>query len=369
MPRHRVLGTGGADGEAWSELVARLPDGLADLHFLPDYARIYERTYGVEARLAVCGDQDAYVIYPFTLRPLDDLPFVRETGLAGTFLDSATAYGYGGPAWVAPDRDRAGALFGELLRHHRDYLRARGAASEFVCLHPLLANQDVARSGGAAPRRQKDVVWVDLTGASGTPWEQMSPSGRRAVNLARRAGLVVARDDPDPAFLADFHRRYLDTMVRVGARDRWFFPEDYFSNCLRCLGPAGCSFWSARLDGAVAATFQLLHHRGTVYYHFAGNNLDFFDKRPNNLLMHEVIAWAAREGFARFHLGGGVGGGADDGLLRFKMTFSRRTAPLYTYGYVADEANYARLCQAKRAHERQTTGRESESDFFPLYRR
>ena len=85
--------------------------------------------------------------------------------------------------------------------------------------------------------------------------------------------------------------------------------------------------------------------------------------------MLETALWARRSGCSRYHLGGGVTSTGDDTLLRFKAGFSDRRAPLYTYFCVRDQVVYDRLCERKRAHERSTEGRESVSDFVPLYRR
>jgi len=79
--------------------------------------------------------------------------------------------------------------------------------------------------------------------------------------------------------------------------------------------------------------------------------------------------WAKRSGYRRYHLGGGVTSKADDSLLRFKAGFSDLRAPLYTYFCVRDRAVYDRLCERKKAYERETAGTESASSFLPLYRR
>jgi lipid II:glycine glycyltransferase (peptidoglycan interpeptide bridge formation enzyme) len=112
-----------------------------------------------------------------------------------------------------------------------------------------------------------------------------------------------------------------------------------------------------------------MHDFGTAYYHFAGNRDAHPELRANNLTMYETALWAQKAGYVRYHLGGGVTSRADDSLLRFKAGFSDRRAPLYTYFCVRSPRVYELLCERKRAHERATTGKESTSDFLPVYRR
>ena len=59
---------------------------------------------------------------------------------------------------------------------------------------------------------------------------------------------------------------------------------------------------------------------------------------------------------------------ADDPLFRFKAGFGAGRATLHTYQRIHHRANYDRLCGLKLAHERMT-GKMSDSDFFPMYRR
>ena len=112
-----------------------------------------------------------------------------------------------------------------------------------------------------------------------------------------------------------------------------------------------------------------MHDFATAYYHFSGSDDTFDDLGQNNLLMSEVMLWAKRQGFSRYHLGGGVSSSQEDSLLRFKSGFSGQRAILYTYGRIHHQSTYEYLCQLKRKHEIETMGTVIESDYLPLYRR
>lgn len=365
-----VLTADGDDGARWSTLVAALPPEQRDIHFLPDYGRIYEKTYGHRPFLAIYSDEKNFVLQPFVRRRLNDLPFLREQGIVDPYCDISNPYGYGGPLSSCNATKETVALCREFDRHFCAYCKDERIASEFTSLHPLIGNHLlVVDAGYVVPDRQKEIVYVDLTVPEEELWHQINRGNRSSINKARRRGVHIEKEPMEAGNLALFNRLYYQTMRRNKAADRWFFPEDYFRNCLDSLGEERVSLFIAFVDGVPASAYFLLHDYATVYYHFGGSDERFFELRPNNLLMYEVVLWAKRNGFLRYHLGGGVSSTADDPLLHFKAGFSTNRATLFTYSRIHHQPTYNRLCELKQSHERATIGEVTKSDYFPRYRR
>ena len=366
----RVLTAQGEDAGLWSDLVRRLPPALRDLHFLPEYGRIYRDTYGHEPLLAYAGEGANFVIQPFVRRSLNALPFLAEQGYAEPAWDIANAYGYGGPLCADPDAAGVPDVLAAFERELGAWCAGRRIAAEFCSLHPLLGNHALlAGAPGIEAAPQKSVVYLDLTVSPDALWQGVNRGHRSSIQRARSAGVRVERVPADAAHLAEFERLYALTMDRHQAADRWYFPGNYFANCVRHLGPERASLFFARTADAVASAYLLLHDAGIAYYHFGGSDERHFALRPNNLLLYETAVWAKESGNRIYHLGGGVGSGADDSLLRFKSGFGGTQATLYTYGRIHDRSLYERLCELKMSHERRTLGRALDSDYFPLYRR
>lgn len=366
----RVLEAEGKDAAEWTRLVAALPVDQRDLHFLPQYGRIYARSHGQRPHLAVLGDERACVLQPFVVRSLGGLPFLAGHPEAAGFTDIANAYGYGGPALRADADGDAQAMLRNFEAAFLAYGREQGHASEFTLLHPLLGAAGRLRGiAGIEPTLQKEVVYVDLEGGRDAIRQGLRKGHRSSVTKALRLGADVARVAPTPAALVGFRRLYLGTMDRNRAAERWYFPDSYFADCFAELGDAGASLFEVRIDGQLAAASILLHAFDTAYYHFSGSDDRFADSGAGTLLVYEMACWAASQGCRRMHLGGGVSSAADDGLLRFKSGFSPRREPLHAYGRILDEGRYRRLCELKRRHELETLGGEIASGYFPLYRR
>jgi len=365
-----VLCAQGDEARTWGRLIDALPSALRDIHFLPEYGRIYGQCYGYEPLLGLYQGDQGYVLQPFVRRPLRELPFLRGAADADELSDIANAYGYGGPLCSAPDPAAARRLYAGFAAAFASWCDENGIASEFASLHPFMSeHQRPMIAGVLAPRHEKDVVFVDLGADAARMMKSLRKGHRSSVAAARRAGVRVERMEATAANLERFGELYHATMVRRQAAQRWFVPDGYFAACVRQLGARRASLFFASIGGEVESACLLMHDFATAYYHFAATRARHPELGVNTLMVLETALWAKAAGFARYHLGGGVTPSRDDSLLRFKRGFSERSAPLYTYFCVRDQVVYDRLCERKRAHERATAGSESASDFVPVYRR
>lgn len=365
-----IISSYGNDRICWQSLIEALTPAMRDIHFLPEYGEVYQKTYGYEPFLAVYSDAGDFVMQPFVKRSLNELPFLREQDVSRPYYDITNSYGYGGPVCSCEADPIAKSLVRRFETSLLDYCYQEGYASEFTSCHPFLENHKLLEESGVVHvNRQKEIVYFDLTCTVDELWRGLNRGHKSSVNKARNSGVAIAKVEPVPENLAAFNRLYYATMERNRAAERWFFPKDYFQNCCDCLGPERTSLFFAYVDGVVASAYFLMHDFHTVYYHFGGSASRFYDLRPNNLLMYETALWAKERGYSEYHLGGGVTSLSDDNLFRFKRGFSSKTKTLYTYHRVLNNEVYDVLCRAKEQHELLKMGMLSDSYYFPVYRR
>jgi len=261
------------------------------------------------------------------------------------------------------------ALFQDFDPRFKEYCLRKRIASEFVSLHPLLGNRKyIPDDSTLRPCRQKEVVFLDLSLSTDEIWLEINRGHRSSINKARKNGVRIEKVEPTAENLETFKKLYYQTMKRTRAAEKWYFPQEYFSHCFECLGKDRASLFLAFVDDMPASAYLVLHAFSTAYYHFGGSDEQYYEHRPNNLLMFETALWAKRAGFSRYHLGGGVTSSPEDSLFRFKSGFSKSAATLYTYQRVHDEEIYNYLCQLKKQYE-VSINDENQSDYFPLYRR
>lgn len=365
-----ILHPYGAEKNRWASLINYLNLQDRDIHFIPEYGTIYQRTYGQEPFLAFYGDESRYVVQPFVKRLLNELPFLKDQNITEPYFDISNPYGYGGPVFCCKSREEKLALYRDFNEHLTRYCEEEKIASEFTSLHPFLRSHEVLQSSGLVELiKSKEVVYLDLTLSQEKLLAGLNRGHRSSINKARKHGIIIDKVECLPENFRIFNRLYNQTMERNHAAQRWFLPDDYFQNCFEQLGPRRVSLFFASVNNEVASAYFLMHDFSNAYYHFGGSDERFYDLRPNNLLMFEIALWLKQQGYLRYHLGGGVSSATDDSLLRYKMGFSDKRAKLYTYGRVHHVGTYEHLCSLKIDYEKSMFGTTIQSDFFPLYRR
>lgn len=364
------------DTARWQELADAPGDG--DVYFTPAYASLFadangpavDRAFGGRPLLFVYGDADRCILHPLIQRPLTGLPLLGDA--ADGLCDLVSPYGYAGPllrrrragtAHAHADSDAEGLAAG-FWQATAEYCAAERIVSEFVRFHPVLGNHRLAPPGAAIERRRTVVVELGPSLERG-----FSGSTRQRVRRARRAGVRVELG-ARPEDVGLFARLYARTMERVGAQPEYRLPPTFFANLLGRLGDRA-RLLVARRDRAVSVAAIFLRHGDLVHYAFAAaEHTAGALAGANHALLATAMRWARATGAKRMHLGGGHAS-PDDGLFRFKRSFSRRTLPYYCLERVHRPDDYRDLVEARRRHEAAsgTEGGGSGQAYFPAYRR
>jgi hypothetical protein len=149
-----------------------------------------------------------------------------------------------------------------------------------------------------------------------------------------------------------FHGVYTETMLAVGAGERYMFAPPYFDLLLR--SPRSRLFVASGPDGDVAAAAIAVISDGFFHYYLSGTADSHRRRAPSKNLIAAVIDHAGQLGLP-MNLGGGIEPG--DGLEEFKRGFANSELPFRTHEIVCDTSGYEQL----------SAGREDRG-FFPLYR-
>jgi lipid II:glycine glycyltransferase (peptidoglycan interpeptide bridge formation enzyme) len=151
-------------------------------------------------------------------------------------------------------------------------------------------------------------------------------------------------------------------MKRNNALPVYYFCLDFFK-AFRDELPDNCKFMMAEYRDKIVAATLYLHDDNDVFSFLGGADAEVQHVRPTNLLIWETIRWANLAGKRRFILGGGYR--PNDGILRFKSTFSRFQEPFYVYRKVHMKEEYNLL--DRRCREHNALGGEPIG-YFPSYR-
>lgn len=357
-----VLTAGTQHERAWDDIVASFEQ--CDIYFSRRFCQAFARYDECVARLFCWRCDDATIIYPFFLGRISPFPTLQPPEEWNGFYDVVSPYGYCGPlAKVASaSAERTRLLWADFLNAFHAYCQEQRIVCEFSRLHPLLRNHR-GLLGTPGLERRGEVVVIDLRQPEEAIWRGFSKENRKKIRRAMADGLAV-RQVEAPDGIRAFTGLYHQTMQRVGAREWYFFPEAWL-NDLHARLVENLSLFLVFAGDRVVAGASVFHINGVVNNFLSGSDADFACLSPNNILFYEIIRWAKEQKYRWYNLGGGFRIG--DGIMQFKLNFSRQTMTFYTYKKVHLSDAYDRLVQAWR-QATPVTASGVEPAFFPLYR-
>ncbi len=344
----------------WTRLLENLEK--KDIYFTPEYAGIYENSYGKEVdeafcgsvNLFFCGNESEYIIYPFIKREINKLDsFKGEKKL----YDIISPYGYNGPIGNLENKE----LVGRFLEELNNFCKKEDIISEFTRFHPLIRNYE---SFGQADKRNS-TVFIDLTKNPETILAEMDRKTRNLLRKAEKNNVQIEISEKKKD-LEVFAELYLKTMVKATASPPYMLPLKFFEKTFESLGK-NVSLFVARHNDEIVSAALIMHKYDYVHYHFSGSDPAHLNLNSNNLLIYKVALWGQENNYKYFHLGGGLGASETDPLYHFKAGFSKDRAVFYTRNKVHNEKVYNELREKKEAFN-STRGIETKKGYFPAYR-
>ncbi|MDW5562350.1 MAG: GNAT family N-acetyltransferase [Methanomassiliicoccus sp.] len=339
------------DREEWLEIIERAEQ--LDIAFHPDYLRSLEcldqekSAFGGRGRLFVYDSGEGTAICPFMLKSLSGLdPRWRGD-------DISSPYGYSGPVWISPRRlDRP--ICEGFRNAFDDFCTDQGIVTEFYRPNPFLQRCDSGGDGTMIDHGP--MVYIDLVQDMETIHRDFKKNCRQSINKATRSGVTIRASPKDGADIREFTKIYDETMKRSQAETDYYFPEEFYR---RLAAMEESTLLLAEHEGQVVSALWLLAYGNSAHAFLGGTNVEGRNLNAFYLILAEAISRSKLSGWRVFCFGGGHG--HRDGVLDFKLSFSRTTAPFRTFRKVHDLAMYEDVCTA--------TGVSSDLDqYFPPYR-
>lgn len=328
------------DPQDWDDLLDRI--GVHDVYFRKAYLESASLLgQGRPVYLHLHG-ASRDVVFPCLVREAPD-----------GFSDVGTPMGYGGP--VAAEVEPPVAAFCEA---YDQWCRENRVVATFARFHPVLENHRLAEGRWHTEHIGHSIAWRVESRSAEDLLSGMDAHHRRVVRKARAAEIEVTVE-PAPDELTAFVSLYEETMRRRTASAFYFFPGHYWRHLTHELRGALVRA-DARISGELVGSIVCLSAPPLLHYHLGASSERGQALGANHLLFWETAAWAAEQGFARFHLGGGVGG-FEDSLYEFKRRFDPEgLLPAFLGKAVHDADAYRAIT---RSDEIEYAG------YFPAYRR
>jgi hypothetical protein len=345
----------------WNEALACC--GAHDCYHQAGYHLLAREQAEGEPLLFCFEDCGRHAALPLLLRSVAEVDGLESF----PWREATSVYGYPGMvASMCPDAPQAEPFRASLQAALQETLQDLRVVACFTRQNPLIDTAWLL-SPTFETLSLGPTVSIDLTRSEQEQIGDMRHGHRYEVRLARRQGMVV-REDTELQRIELFQEIYRETMDRLSADAHYYFPSAYFAGLKRRLGDRVRLFFSEQ-DGEPLADALFLLSDHVVQYHLSGTATRFLNRRgATKLILDEVRTWAARNGFSRFHLGGGLG--AREGpLFEFKAGFSSTRHRFQIARRIIDPKAYRELV-ACRVQWLERQGHEfAEGDFFPDYRR
>jgi len=319
-----------------------------------EYASIVEKYVGHKARLFEFLKNDINIIYPFFLRTTTSFPFLINMKVNS--FDTLSPE-YTGPLSFKPATVEQKNEFQNCFS---EYCRQEGIITEFAHLHPWNCPKDSLINDGA--RYDREIIYVDLQLSEEEIWKNsLNRACRKNINRSKRENvrLFIAQTLTD---IEEFHQIYTMTMDRNQAHEKYYFSLDYFIEFFQTM-PDNARFVLAEYEGQIVAATLYLHDGEDVYSYLGGADHEFQNVRPTNAIVYDTIVWAKEQGKKRLILGGGYK--PDDGIFRFKASFSPLRAEFFTYRQIHMPELYTCLSMAWEKYYQCDL---EDDGYFPAYR-
>ena len=324
----------------WDDLLVRLE--LDDVYFRRSYLESAELLGQGRPTFLHLADPGGDVLFPCLVRDAED-----------GYGDIGSPMGYGGPA-AAGETPPVHAF----LDAYESWCSENRIVATFVRFHPVFANQCLAAERWHVEQIGHTIGWRVEGRSRDELVDGMDSHHRRAVRKARAVGLDIAVTER-PEDLGTFVSLYVETMRRRSASDFYFFPDAYWQILVSELRDTVVRF-DGLLDGELVASILCFASPPLLHYHLGASSEHGQAVSANHLLFVETAAWAAARGFARFHLGGGVGG-FEDSLYEFKRRFDPDGRLAATLGKAVHDADAYRALAG--------VAEIDYAGYFPAYRR
>jgi len=304
MASRIISGTSGVDTAIWQAFVREHPSG--NVFQSPEMYEVFEKTGNYRPLLVTCHENG-------TLTGV--LLGVRICNGSGILCRlSARCIVWGGPL-VKNDNE---VIVADMIKAFSSQAAKECVYAEFRNLAPPTDGLKAAfKSVGFAYVPHLNIV-VDLASDEQALFKGLAAAKRRNVKKAKKDGLVFGeiKKDMELNEMYDILKSvYKNTEVPLS-------DFSLFKAMFTILLPADlCRFYKVSVDDQIAGVMVVLLHNNSMYEWYVGSRKKFYNFRPNEFLVWNVMLEAKKEGLRYFDFGGAGKPGKKYGVRDFKKGF------------------------------------------------
>ena len=326
----------------WQETIESI--GEYDFYHTYDYHEL-SKTDDENAVLLKYTEKDSLICLPLIIRKIE----------GSTHYDATSVYGYSGPLQKNISNSFNNLNF---IKVFNQFLEKNNIISVFSRLNPFINGQEIVLKGLGKIQILGNVVNIDVTKNIDDQRAFFSKDTKRYINKGRKLLKVKCSNTKEDVL--EFKKLYYENMDRVNAKKQYYFDEDYFLKFINSKDFKTDILFAIHSETEeIISAAMMVKTNNIVQFHISGTKTEFLNLSPIRLLINEMRIKATEEKYKYFNLGGGLGNN-EDGLFRFKSSFSKDFKPFKVWKHISNTKAYNELVKEK--------GLDENIEFFPLYR-
>ncbi|WP_298488406.1 peptidoglycan bridge formation glycyltransferase FemA/FemB family protein [uncultured Maribacter sp.] len=297
-------------------------------------------------------ENNTLIAIPLLVRKIKDTPY----------SDATSVYGYAGPLSLNIPHDFDNTNF---RKEFHELLALQNIISIFSRLNPFILHQKKILNNLGEICYSGKIIFIDTSQELDVQKAQYKRRYKTYINKSRKLCAVQTAKSKEE--IKEFINIYNENMVRVHAKNNYFFTEEYFFDFIKSnsfkteILLAKCTETNAFIAGAM-----FVKKNNIVQYHLSGTKNNCLQLNAIKLLIDEMRIASTMQGYDFYNLGGGVNS-KNDNLFYFKSGFSETTKDFTLWKYIVNSEIYNELVfKIKQTKANETSLNTNE--YFPSYR-
>lgn len=321
---------------------------VKDIYYNPYYLKAAQNAESYPIEIFLYEENGVKSLIPYVKRKINDLLIFKD--LKEEFWDISTPHEYSGIITNSADNNNFYSWLGK-------YCQNNNIIFEFSRFNPFLKNEKSTKSSGYNLIKCSDNVYIDLTNNFDDIYKSFNRSVRKNIKRANSFNLEFIEAGPTDENIKTFIEIYSESMDRLGAKDYFYFNDEYFNKLIKECSQSKLFFISD--ENEIIAASILLTHTDKAHHHLTGCKSYALEKRPNDFMIYSLIKWCQNSNIEKLHLGGG-----SEQIKAFKSKFSQMRIPYYIGYKIHNKEIYDYLCSIWKKHNPD----KQDIIYYPLYR-
>ena len=288
----------------WNKFVMSHPNG--NFFQSPELFNIYSNTKNHEPICIIGRDNNGNILCVL-------LAVIIKNFKWGFQNYTARAIIQGGPLIVENNQH----YFSEIFNHYESFINDRAVYTQYRNMISMSNHKQLLLDYDYIFEDHLNII-INLNKSKEVLWEEMNGKRRNTIKKAMKSNIRVKIKN-DKNSIKESYRilKSLYKRLKVPLIDKSFFLELFKHNNEHYKAINFCAIYSNEIIGCMI----VIAYNGRLYDLYAGSQIEYYNKNPNDLIPWEVFLWGKKNNYQIFDFGGAGNPNEKYGVRDYKIKF------------------------------------------------